>query len=241
MPFGNTDSRFSNTIKTYSFLDESGFLVPSVENQQILFGLGLIKCSNPFSVNQELHKFHEQLCSDLRKDDTRIEFSFKGVTQKTLPTTLKALELLEEDSSWEFNCIYFDIQDPKFNAPVNANARWAMYISNIKLLIEKNLWPNEETILIADFLRKPRSSNKRFEYIMTDIPQVYNVLQVISHGVLMVQMADLLLGGFLYAEKDVGDQEGYKSKVSEKVLEIKQKVGRNRFNTWKRNWDRSSR
>lgn len=116
-----------------------------------------------------------------------------------------------------------------------------MYISNIKLLIEKNLWQNEETVLIADFLRKPKASNKRFEYIMIDIPQVYNVLQVISHGVLMVQMADLLLGGFLYAEKNVGDQEGYKSQVSQKVLKLREKVGRDRFNTWKRDWNKSSR
>lgn len=233
--------RFSNIIKTYSFLDESGFLVPSVDNRQNLFGLGLIKYSNPFHINQELHKLHEKLCSDLKKDDTRIEFSFKGITEKTLPTTLEALNLLMEDANWEFNCIYFDIQDSRFNAPVNATARWAMYISNIKLLIEKNLWQNEETVLIADFLRKPKASNKRFEYIMIDIPQVYNVLQVISHGVLMVQMADLLLGGFLYAEKNVGDQEGYKSQVSQKVLKLREKVGRDRFNTWKRDWNKSSR
>ena len=227
-------------IKTYSFLDESGFLVPSSNNQQILFGLGLIKYFNPFDVNQKLHRLHEKLCTDLRKDDTRIEFSFKGITEKTLPTTLDALNILQEDSNWEFDCIYFDIQDPKFNAPTNASARWAMYISNIKLLIEKNLWQNEETILIADFLRKPKASNKRFEYIMTDVPQVY-VLQVISHGVLMVQMADVLLGGFLYSEKDAGDQEGYKTRISQKVLEIQKHVGKDRFNTWKRDWGKSSR
>jgi len=233
--------KFGNMIKTYSFLDESGFLVPSPNNQQILFGLGIIKYSNPFNINQKLHRLHEELCANLKKDDTRIEFSFKGITEKTLSTTLRALDILQADPNWEFNCIYFDVQDPKFNAPANATARWAMYISNIKLLVEKNLWQNEETILIADFLRKPKASNKRFEYIMVDVPQVYNVLQVISHGVLMVQMADLLLGGFLYSQKDAGDQEGYKSKISQKVLEIQKQVGRDRFNTWKRDWSKSSR
>lgn len=233
--------QFSNTIKTYSFLDESGFLVPSQTSSQIFFGLGMIKHPAPFDINQKLHKLHEKLCSDLKKDDTRIEFSFKGITEKTLPTTLEALNTLLEDQNWEFNCIYFDIQDTSFNAPINANSRWAMYISNIKLLLEKNMWKSEETILIANFLRKPNSTNKKFEYIMTDIPQVYNVLQVISHGVLMVQMADLLLGGFLYSQKEVGDHKGYKSQVAGRVLDIKKQIGRNRFNTWKRDWTKSSR
>jgi hypothetical protein len=228
-------------IKTFSFLDESGLLVPSRNRNKSFFGLGFIKYENPFQINQVLHKYHQQLCADLKKDDTRIEFSFKGITEKTLQTTLKALNILEQDMSWEFNCIYFDTMDPKFNAPQNAVERWEMYITNIKLLIKKNLWRGEETILIADFLQKPKTSNKKFEYMMTDILQVYNVLQVISHGVLLVQLADVLLGAFLYREGGFGDQEGYKLEVANRVQEIRKKVGRNRFNTWKRDWDKSSR
>ncbi len=227
--------------KTYSFLDESGILVPPKSKISNLFGIGFIKYSNPFEINQLLHQYHEQLCSSLRKDDTRIEFSFKGITQKTLPLTLQALDLLKTSPNWEFNCVYFDTKDPKFNTPQNAVEQWNMYITNIKLLIKNNLDTGEETILVADFLKKPKGSSKKFEYIMTDIPQVYNVLQVISHGVLLVQMADLLLGGFLYYEGGYGDQEGYKTKVAKKVIEIKKTVGRDRFNTWKRDWNKSSR
>lgn len=228
-------------IKTYSFLDESGLLVPSLSKQHSLFGLGYIKYQNPFEINQTLHKYHEQLCADLRKDDTRIEFSFKGITEKTLPATLKALDILEKDTNWEFNCIYFDTLDPKFNRPNNATERWNMYIANIKLLIKKDLWIGEETILIADFLKKPKISNKKFEYIMTDIPQVYNVLQVISHGVLLVQLADVLLGAFLYHEGGFADKEGYKTQISERVQKIKEDIGKDRFNAWRKEWDKDSR
>lgn len=228
-------------IKTFSFLDESGLLVPSRDRNKSFFGLGFIKYENPFQISQVLHKYHQQLCADLKKDDTRIEFSFKGITGRTLQTTLEVLDVLEEDMGWEFNCIYFDTMDPKFNAPDNAVERWDMYITNIKLLIKKNLWRGEETILIADFLQKPKMSNKKFEYIMTDILQVYNVLQVISHGVLLVQLADVLLGAFLYHEGGFGDKEGYKLKVANRVRKIRKKVGSNRFNAWKRDWDKSSR
>ncbi len=230
-----------NSIKTFSFLDESGLLVPSQNRKESFFGLGFIKYKNPFQINQLLHKYHQQLCADLKKDNTRIEFSFKGITEKTLPITLKVLDIVEQDINWEFNCIYFDTMDPKFNAPHNAVERWDMYITNIKLLIKKNLWKGEETILIADFLQKPKMSNKKFEYIQTDILQVYNVLQVISHGVLLVQLADVLLGSFLYYEGGFGDQEGYKTKIANKVQEIRKKVGKNRFNTWERDWNKSSR
>lgn len=95
---------------------------------------------------------------------------------------------------------------------------------------------NEETILIADYLRKPNNSRKKFEYIAMDIPQVYNLLQVESHGVILLQLADILLGGFLYSLGDYNDKEGNKKKVSDEVLKLKEVVGRNRFNTWKVKW-----
>lgn len=235
------EKKFCKVFKTYSFLDESGVLLSPQKKESSYFGLGFIKYSDPFIINQKLHILHQQLCSDLKKDDTRIEFSFKGITAKTFPATLAILSLLEDDDDWEFNCIYFDKNDPLFCPPKDAVQMWDMYITNIKLLISKNLWVGEETILISDFLRKPKQSNKKFEYIMLDIPQVYNVLQVISHGVLLVQVADVLLGGFLYAEGGFADKEGWKTEISEKVLKIKKNVGRDRFNVWKRNWSKSSR
>ena len=109
-------------------------------------------------------------------------------------------------------------------------------------MIKNNLWSNEETILIADYQKRPKASRKKFEFISLDIPQVYNVLQTESHGVLLVQTADLLLGGFLYSiRKTEGDKERNKVRIMEKVLEIQRKIGRKKFNTWKIDWGKSSR
>ena len=232
--------QFTDITKTYSFLDESGFLVLIKSKTTNYFGLGFIKFPDPFEINQSLHLLHQQLCSDLKKDDTRIEFSFKGITKKTFPTTLKALDLLNEYESWEFHCLYFDTTDSQFIYPKNSSKTWSLYISNIKLIIQRTLWANEETILVSDFLRKPKQSNKKYEYIMLDIPQVYNVLQIISHGVLLVQLADLLLGGFLYHKGGYCDKEGYKKRVSEKVISMKKELGKDRFNVWEKSWDKKN-
>jgi len=110
------------------------------------------------------------------------------------------------------------------------------------MLISKNLWQKEETVVIADYQRKPNGSNKKIEFVEQDIDQVFNIIQTESHGVLSVQMADMLLGGFLYSlNPDLGDKEGNKTRISQKVLELKRKVGDKKFNCWNIDWSRGSR
>jgi hypothetical protein len=222
--------------KTFSFLDESGVFEPCINKKTNNYGIGFIKHPDPFLLNQKLHTIYESLCNDLKKDETRVEFSFKSLTSKSLKSTLACLEELKNDKNWEFSCLYIDVEDRKYHRPESAVARWEAYITYVKMLIENNLWPTEETVLIADYLRKPNNSRKRFEYIAMDIPQVYNLLQVESHGVILLQLADILLGGFLYSLGDYSDKEGNKKKVSDEVLKLRELVGRNRFNTWKVKW-----
>ncbi|PIP62130.1 hypothetical protein COW99_00390 [Candidatus Roizmanbacteria bacterium CG22_combo_CG10-13_8_21_14_all_38_20] len=59
---------------------------------------------------------------------------------------------------------------------------------------------------------------------------------------LPIQMADMLLGGYLYSlNPKSGDKEGNKTRISKKVLELKKKMGKNKFNCWEVNWNKSSR
>jgi hypothetical protein len=109
-------------------------------------------------------------------------------------------------------------------------------------LINKNLWRSEETVVIADYQRKPKDSNKKIEFVEQDIKSVHNILQTESHGVLPVQLADMLLGGYLYSlNPDSGDKEGNKTRIAQKVLDLQRKVGKNKFNCWEINWSKSSR
>lgn len=229
-------------IKTFTFLDESGALIPREGQNRCFYGIGTLKHTHPIQLIQKLHPIFEGLCSALKKDETRLEFSFKSTTRSSISFDLKFLDLLLEDYDWEFNCLYFDAKDKNYNPPKPPIGLWESYVQYSKMLVKKNLWREEETVLIADYQRKPNQSRKQFEFISTDIPQVYNVFQAESHGLLLIQAVDLLLGGFLYSlEESSGDKEGNKTAISKKVTEIQNKVGKKKFNCWKVDWSKTSR
>lgn len=228
-------------IKTFTFVDESGVLNPARQGKSY-FGIGAFKHTKPVQLLERLHPVYEGLVSKLNKDDTRVEFSFKSTTSKSICYDLDFLDKLDGDYDWEFNCLHFDTNDGSFIKPGNHLQRWENYVSLLKLLIKKNLWRNEQTVVIADYQRKPKGSNKKIEYVEQDISQVFNILQTESHGVLPVQITDLLLGGYLYSlNPDSGDKEGNKTRIAQKVLELKRKVGSSKFNCWDFDWSKSSR
>lgn len=226
-------------IKTFTFIDESGALNP-VRDGKSYFGIGAFKHTKPIELLERLHPIYEGLISELKKDETRVEFSFKSTTSKSIKYDLAFLDKLDGDYDWEFNCLYFDCNNENFIKPSNHVQRWEKYVSYIKMLINKNLWSAEETVVIADYQRKPKGSRKRIEFVEQDITKVYNILQTESHGVLPVQMADMLLGGFLYSlNPNSGDKEGNKTRIAQKVLKLKNKVGKNKFNCWEVNWSKT--
>lgn len=230
-----------NIIKTFTFIDESGALNP-VKDGKSYFGIGAFKHTKPIELLTKLHPVYEGLVNELKKDETRVEFSFKSTTAKSIGYDLAFLDKLDGDYDWEFNCLYFDANDKNFIKPSNHVQRWEKYVTFIKLLINKNLWRSEETVVIADYQRKPKDSNKKIEFVEQDIKSVHNILQTESHGVLPVQLADMLLGGYLYSlNPDSGDKEGNKTRIAQKVLDLQRKVGKNKFNCWEINWSKSSR
>lgn len=229
-------------IKTFSFLDESGALALPEAAGRSIYGIGFLKHTNPIQLIEKIHPIYEGLVAALKKDETRVEFSFKSTTASSVEYDLALLDEVQKDFDWEFNCLYFDTTDHNYKNPATPTQRWEFYVNWTKKLIQNNLWSTEETILIADYQKRPKVSRKKFEFITLDIPQVYNVLQTESHGVLLIQVADLLLGGFLYSVRGTkGDKERNKVRIMEKVLEIQNKVGRKKFNVWKVDWSKSSR
>ncbi|MCL4338957.1 DUF3800 domain-containing protein [Patescibacteria group bacterium] len=225
-------------IKTFTFIDESGVLNP-VHDGKSYFGIGAFKHIKPIALLERLHPVYEGLVSQLKKDETKVEFSFKSTTSKSIQFDIDFISKLDGDYDWEFNCLYFDTNDIGFIKPANHIQRWGKYVSFIKMLVKKTVWKSEETIIIADYQRKPKDSRKKIEFVCQDIPKVYNILQTESHGVLPVQLADMLLGGFLYSlNPDSGDKEGNKTRIAQKVLELKRKVGKNKFNCWEVDWSR---
>lgn len=228
-------------IKTFSFIDESGLLSPPGIDRSY-YGIGLLKHKHPIQFIQKLHPTYEGLCSALKKESTRLEFSFKSTTIKSINYDLQFLNVLFQDNNWSFACLFYDANTniPNYKRPNNAIEQWEKYVSLSKLLIKHNLLMDEDTVIVADYQRKPNLSRKEFEYISIDIPQVYNILQTESHGVLLIQAVDMLLGGFLYSMNPrSGDKEGNKTALADKVVEIRNELGKKRFNCWEFHWSKA--
>ena len=101
------------------------------------------------------------------------------------------------------------------------------------MLLKNNLKSEERTILIADFYHQPAGKVHKLETLPQVVPQLVDTLQVESQGVLLVQVADILLGACLYS-----GQDKVKLELTKAVDKLKQKVGKNRFNEWRIQWER---
>ena len=152
-------------IKTFTFLDESGALIPIEGQQRSFYGIGILKHTHPIQLIQKLHPVYEHLCSTLKKDETRVEFSFKSTTRSSIKLDIDLLETLKQDYDWEFDCLYFDTRDACYKPPAPPVGLWESYVQYSKLLIKKNLWSEEQTVLIADYQKKPNQSRRQFEFI----------------------------------------------------------------------------
>lgn len=214
---------------TFAFLDEHGNLSPS--SPQRYFAIGAIVDSYPDGLVEELHQLFEGLCSLLKKDPSRMEFKFSEVTKRSLPLYLRLLSVLAKNQSWRFCSIVVDKEDPRYSQPLTKQEVWEWYLRYTKLLLQKNLYTDERTILLADFYRQPRGNVHRFSTLPRIVPQLVDTLQVESQGILLVQAADVLLGASLYQGQDV-----VKQRISKGVHELRDKVGKERFIKWKIKW-----
>ena len=161
-----------------------------------------------------------------------MEFKFTSVTPNSLPYYLKCLKELEDDKYWRFCSLMIDLDDKKFNPPKDYLEAWECYLRYIKLMLKRNITADETTTLIADYLRQPKKApSHSIATLPAIIPQLWDVLQVESQGVLLVQMADVLLGGSFYRGADK-----VKMKLSEEIKKLRTKTGRSRFNEWKVKW-----
>ena len=115
--------------------------------------------------------------------------------------------------------------------PLTKQEVWECYLRYAKLLLQKNLYTDERTILLADFYRRPKGNVHKFSTLPQVVPQLVDTLQVESQGVLLVQAADVLLGASLYQGQDV-----VKQKISNGVSELRGKTEKARFNEWRIKW-----
>ena len=62
------------------------------------------------------------------------------------------------------------------------------------MLIKNNMKPNDKICVVADFLGKPKTSNKYYEPEIRTLPTVYNATLLESHASLFIQLVDVMIG-----------------------------------------------
>lgn len=71
---------------------------------------------------------------------------------------------------------------------------WDAYIGYSKMLIKNNVNSQDRICVIADFLGKPKTSNKYYEPEIKTLPMVYNATVLESHASLFIQLVDVMVG-----------------------------------------------
>jgi Protein of unknown function (DUF3800) len=215
----------------FCFLDESGTILG---DDSKYFALGAIVHPRPDELIENLHKVFEGLVADCSKHRTAQEFHFTDVTLGTVKHFIKCMDCLEQDKDWRFFSVVLDVKDSRFKKPNDALGAWSCYLRWAKIMLQRNLYPEEKATLVADFLRRPKGSTHSLASLPGVVPQLWDVLQVESHGVLLVQMTDVILGASIYQGKSE-----CKMALAERVAKLRLSMPKWRFNEWRVAWPTS--
>ena len=181
------------------FIDETGVLhnVP----EQRFFALGLLKCEDTSILYQELQTLKNRVESRMNQERRSkglepikggFEFKFADITDSFKKHYFDLIDSYSKFSALQFSCLVID----KNNSNIQNifPDTWEAYINYSKMLINKSVVGEDEICIIADFLGKPKVSNKFFEPEIRKVKGVYNAAFLESHSSLFIQLVDVLVG-----------------------------------------------
>lgn len=182
----------------FGFIDETGVL--SHDLDQRFFGIGLLKCEDTTALYERMHilKTKVEAILDLERKQKGIgnkaksfEFKFANITKGTGNSYLELIDTFLKFQEMKLSCFVID----KDNVPVDIfQNSWEAYIEYSKRLIALNVVGGEKICIIADYMGRPKLSEKFYEPEMRMLPQVYNATVLESHASLYIQLVDVLLG-----------------------------------------------
>ena len=126
----------------------------------------------------------------------------------------------------QFCSLVIDKNNPDIKVAEVFPDTWDAYISYSKMLIKKNIQDVDRICVVADFLGKPKASNKYYESEIRTLTNVYNATVLESHASLFVQLVDVLVGcvvlDFRRNRQPTKKYDVFKSKVCDF---LKEKLG----------------
>ena len=176
----------------FCFLDESGNLDPK---SQPYFTVGMIKCSQPYYLQQKLRYIRE-------KNNFWWELKFNNLNKIKLKVTLSILDALFETRNVHFSSYTIDKRSEYFKKEFHSDP-FVAYEQITKHLLKGNLRKNEILIVLADNVVAPKRNrfevnvkntiNKQFERLA-----IGGVCRLDSKSNDLLQLADLLIGSINY-------------------------------------------
>lgn len=185
----------------FGFIDETGVLHDDPD--QRFFGVGLLKCEDTSALYEELRILKSRTESKLDLERKKkglaskpgcFEFKFSSITRGSHEFYYDLISLYFKFSKLQLCSLVIDKNNPAINIKEIYPSSWEAYISYSKLLIKNNLHENDKICIVADFLGKPKASNKYYEPEIRQLSNVYNATVLESHASLFVQMVDVLIG-----------------------------------------------
>lgn len=230
----------SNTINCFGFIDETGVLYHDTD--QRFFAIGLLKCEDTTALYEQIHilKTKAEAKLDLhrkQKGDTSkhsfFEFKFADITRGMEEYYLELVDTYFRFPQITFSCVVIDKNIVK---PDVFPSSWDAYIEYSKRLIAGSMKGNERICVIADFMGRPKLSNKFYEPQIRMLPCVYNATVLESHASLYIQLVDVLIGSVVFDFKRQRQPERKFDTVKSKVCDLlKKKLGLNSLLVGKRN------
>lgn len=175
----------------FLFIDETGI---SPDLRQKYFGLGAFKIKNTLYLNRKLHNIFVGALSFLKQREETFEFKFTYITKNSFRFYKEILNLLKNNSNWQFELFL-----KEKNKNWEKTMLWPEYLKGLDIILKK--FPQDNIILVMDYLAKPKKAKNDILNITNKYPNVLNILQLESQGSLLLQVSDILLGGMSFQKR----------------------------------------
>jgi len=185
----------------FGFIDETGVL--HNDPDQRFFAIGLLKCEDTSALYEELRTLKNRAESklDLKRQSEGLpvkkgcfEFKFSSITRNSHEFYYELINLYFKFVNLQFCSLVIDKANPGVKIEEIFPDTWEAYIGYSKLLIKNNMKMNDTICVIADFLGKPKASNKYYEPQIKMLSAVYNATVLESHASLFIQLVDVMIG-----------------------------------------------
>jgi hypothetical protein len=163
-------------------------------------------------LNEKLHQILCEATSRFKKPKSTFEFKFKYIKKSNVDIYKKIIAVLEKNEDWKFMCL-FDTKRTKRKIG-EKDYIWKKYIKSLRSLSKNS---NKNVIIVADYFSKPEFARQDL-YSIRKLKNVKNILQLESQGTLLLQAADILLGGLNLIERKKYMPEGFKYHEKKEII-----------------------